>query len=79
MVDTWLDYSYAFPPVPLITKCLAKIKYLDITVIMITTNWTSATWWIQLQELAIHHVLLGKMEDVCRPRESSKLPRIGSL
>lgn len=35
-MDTWPDYSYAFRPVPLIAKCLTKIKYLDATVIMVT-------------------------------------------
>ena len=39
-VVSWPDYSYAFPPAPLISKCLAKIKEL----IMVTPLRQTAAW-----------------------------------
>ena len=57
---SWPDYSYAFPPVPLISKCLAKIRQFNISVIMEIPMWRTAGWWDQLQELAQKSITLGK-------------------
>ena len=47
---SWPDGSYAFPPAPLISKCLAKRKQFDITTIVVTPVRRTARWWDQLQE-----------------------------
>ena len=56
MATAWPNHSYAFPPVPLICKCLDKLKQLDITVIMITPLWKAAAWWDQLHELLVQSI-----------------------
>ena len=63
---SWPDCSYAFPPAPLISKCLAKMKQLHIMAIMVTPVWKTVTWRDQLQELAKRSVHLGSTKDVCK-------------
>jgi hypothetical protein len=64
----------------LISKFLAKLKQLDITVIMVTPVWRKAVWWDQLQELAMEEsVDLGRTTDICRARKGAKLPKMGRL
>ena len=75
----WPDYSYAFPPVPLISKCLAKLKQSSITVIIVTPVWKVAPWWDQLQELAQKSIYIGKSYIICRKRLDTRLPNLGCL
>eukprot|EP01126_Amoeba_proteus_P041584 TRINITY_DN4476_c0_g6_i1.p1 TRINITY_DN4476_c0_g6~~TRINITY_DN4476_c0_g6_i1.p1 ORF type:complete len:589 (+),score=71.36 TRINITY_DN4476_c0_g6_i1:634-2400(+) len=51
--QTWPQNSYAFPPFILTGRILRKIMEEQITIILITPLWESATWWPTIQNLAI--------------------------
>ena len=75
---SWADHSYAFPPAPLISKCLGRIKKLSITVIMITPLWRTAAWWDTLQGMTREGpVQLGSTKDICRTGQGEQILRLG--
>eukprot|EP01126_Amoeba_proteus_P041576 TRINITY_DN4476_c0_g4_i12.p1 TRINITY_DN4476_c0_g4~~TRINITY_DN4476_c0_g4_i12.p1 ORF type:complete len:530 (+),score=62.30 TRINITY_DN4476_c0_g4_i12:1276-2865(+) len=49
----WPQNCYAFPPFILTGRILKKIRMEQLTVILITPLWESATWWPTIQSLAI--------------------------
>ena len=79
VASSWPEHSYAFPPVPLISKCLVKLKQLNITAIVVTPVWRMAAWWDQLQELNVQSIYLGKTKEVCKTRKGPMLPKLGLL
>ena len=64
---------------PLIAKCLAKIRQSNITVIMVTLAWHVAAWNNQLQELAQKSISLSQSCIVCMGRLRARVPLLGWL
>ena len=80
LATTWPDCSYAFPPAPLISKCLAKVQEQQCTVIMVVPRWTAAAWWDVLRTMTTEGpVTLGRANEVCRARQDRRLPRLGTM
>jgi hypothetical protein len=55
----WKDQqAYAFPPFCLVNRCLAKIKWEQATVVIITPVWHTQIWYPHLLEMSISLPLL---------------------
>ena len=80
-VPTWPDYSYTFPPPPLISKTLTKIKDDVITVLIIRSYWMGVAWWDRLMIMAlIEPMRLGKSRDTCIAKTGvNLLSRLGTI
>ena len=79
-VVAWPDRVYAFPPVPLITMTLEKIKVDQVTAIMIVPTWRTAKWWDLLEDLLLEpHLPLGDHRALLVPSPGRKLPYLGTL
>ena len=79
-VASWPDHSYAFPPPPLLSKCLARIRDQQITVLVVAPRWTAAPWWDTLAGMTREGpVTLGRADMVCQPMQGRRLPRLGQL
>lgn len=77
---TWPNHSYAFPPAPLLSKCLAKIQEQQVTVVLVAPRWPAAPWWDVLQAMATEGpVTLGRASKVCEAGTSRRLPRLGTM
>lgn len=77
---SWPDHSYAFPPPPLLSKCLAVIREQQVTVIVVAPRWTAAPWWDTLGAMAREGpVLLGRADVVCKAMQGRRLPRLGQM
>lgn len=49
----WTKYFYAFPPFPLIARCLNKIIHDNATGVVIVPNWPSQNWFPLFNKLLI--------------------------
>ena len=79
-VATWPDYSYAFPPLPLISKTLTKIKDSGITGLIVTPRWTGTPWWSRLLHMALREpTRLGRPRIMCMANIGARLPSLGTL
>ena len=79
-VLAWPDRLYAFPPVPLITLVLEKIRVDRVTAIMIVPAWETAKWWDLLQDLLLEPpMMLGDHARLLVPSEGRGLPHLGTL
>ena len=76
----WPARVYCFPPVPLITMTLERIKMDDAEAIMVVPYWPTAKWWDLLAELLQEPPLqLGFHSHLLLPLPGRKLPHLGSL
>ena len=48
-------WAYAFPPIPLLAKVLAKIRYHQCQVILVAPWWPKQSWFPDLLQLSIDH------------------------
>ena len=49
----WDPITYLFPPVPLITKVLQKVKLERVEAILVCPQWPSALWWTLVLEMLV--------------------------
>ena len=76
----WPNKIYAFPPIPLITMTITKIKLDSVTAIMVVPEWRSAKWWDMLKDLLVEPPLhLGDHRDILVPHPDHRLPHLGHL
>ena len=76
----WPEWSYAFPPLPLLDMTLDKIKADRIKAIVILPRWTEALWWRKVENMMDDEMLqLGWYKDVLQNLPPEKLPRLGTL
>ena len=57
LIHPWDPVSYLFPPVPMIMKCLHKIKDEKVEVIMVIPHWPTSLWWPLILELMVEPLL----------------------
>ena len=53
LIHSWDPVSYLFPPVPLIQKCLAKIKAEEYLCILVVPMWPTALWWPVISSMMV--------------------------
>ena len=53
ILSPWDPLTYLFPPVPLLTKVLQKVKLQGIRAILVCPQWPSALWWTLVQEMLV--------------------------
>ena len=71
---------YAFPPVPLITMTLEKIRTDRVTAIMIVPAWKTAKWWDLLEDMLLEPpVVLGDHRVLLTTHPGQTLPWLGTL
>ena len=57
MLCPWDSVTYLFPPLPLMTKVLNKVKEEKITAILVCPHWPTSLWWLQAKELVVRPAL----------------------
>ena len=76
----WTNWSYAFPPLPLLEMTLDRIKKDRVKVIVVLPQWTETLWWRKVEEMMDSEVLhLGWYKDVLQGLPQKKLPRLGLM
>lgn len=70
--------NYAFPPVPLISDVLAKVRSSRCKCVLVAPVWPSQVWWPVLLELCEGRLGLGSVHDICLPnRHGAATPLAG--
>ena len=49
----WDAVTWLFPPVPLLTKVINKVKEDRITAVLICPHWPTSLWWLLLKDLLV--------------------------
>ena len=79
-VMVWPDRLYAFPPVPLITMTLEKIRLDGVMAIVVVPAWRTAKWWDLLEDLLLEPpITLGDHKALLVPLPGQHLPYMGTL
>ena len=80
-IKRWPDWSYAFPPLPLLDLTIDKIKTDRVRVTVILPLWTEALWWPKVERLMIGEPLyLGWYKEVLQPLQHRTLTcRLGKM
>jgi hypothetical protein len=56
---TWRDQNaYAFPPFCLVNRCLAKVRWEETTLIIVTPVWHTQVWYPHLLAMSVEEPLL---------------------
>ena len=53
----WDEVNWLFPPVPLLSKVLNKVKREKVSAILVCPRWPASLWWMQLSELVVKPAL----------------------
>ena len=53
MLQPWDAVTYLFPPTPLLSRVIQRIKAQSIRAILICPRWPSALWWALVLELLV--------------------------
>ena len=76
----WLNWSYAFPPLPLLEMTLDRIKQDRVKVVIILPLWRESLWWTKVESLREGEPLyLGWYKNILQPLSDMKLPRLGQM
>ena len=80
-IKRWPDWSYAFPPLPLLDLTIDKIKTDRVRVTVILPLWTETLWWPKVEKLMIGEPLyLGWYKEVLQPLQHRTLTcRLGKM
>ena len=79
-LEKWSNWSYAFPPMPLLEMTLDRIKKDQVKVIVVMPHWTEALWWTKVEQMRDSEVLrLGWYKDILQGLTQTTLPRLGVM
>ena len=80
-LETWPDRVYCFPPVPLVSMVLEKIKRDKVKrAIVVLPQWPMSIWWSPLQEMLVEEPLnLGYYKLILSSPLNAKLPYLHPL
>ena len=80
-LETWPDRVYCFPPVPLISMVLERIKKDKVKrAIVVLPQWPVSIWWSLLQEMLVEAPLrLGFYKKILLSPLDTKLPYLHPL
>ena len=53
LLSLWDPTTYLFPPVPLLTKVLQKVKEEKIRAILVCPKWPTSLWWSMVLEMLV--------------------------
>jgi hypothetical protein len=68
------------PPIPLIIRCLTKIRLERATAIVITPHWRGASWTHAMKQLTVKGpIVLGKSQDLLQPGPGMQMQPPGLL
>jgi hypothetical protein len=74
LAHPWPQKVFLFPPVPLISKVLNKLRRDRVSAILIAPNWTSAIWFPNLLSLTQDFLLLGDQSSHLIDPRTNKSP-----
>ena len=79
-VPKWPDRIYVFPPIPLVSMVLEKIKKDQSTAILIVPGWRSALWWDMISDMLLQEpVSLGFYKDILWSPRGKEIPYLHPL
>ena len=53
MMQSWDPVSYLFPPVPLLSKVIRRVRDQKIRTVLVCPQWPLALWWGLMMEMMV--------------------------